>query len=183
MNNFNHWVKTQYGSKSGLLSTFRHKLLNSCGRYNRYADIRWDEVERLVFVCKGNICRSAYAEAVARSMGIEAISCGVEAIDGANANDEAINVAGRHGIDLRPHKTTPAKNVEIRQTDLMIAMEPWHIDDLSSIFGKQHQYTLLGLWGKPELPYLQDPFGYSLSYFDKCFSYIETCLKNISGKL
>ncbi len=32
-------------------------------------------VRRLVFVCQGNICRSAFAEAAARRAGLRAASC------------------------------------------------------------------------------------------------------------
>ena len=43
-----------------------------------WLQIKWEDVDRLVFVCTGNICRSAYAEYKARSLGMSATSFGID---------------------------------------------------------------------------------------------------------
>ena len=83
----------RYGSRRGFVRACRHKLLYMLGVYNNYRRIDWDKIERLVFVCKGNICRSAYAEAVAKSLGVSAISCGLSTKLDAPANADAIEIA------------------------------------------------------------------------------------------
>ena len=44
---------------------------NAAGRYAAYRDIDWHGVERLVFVCAGNICRSPYGDRKAAQKTLE----------------------------------------------------------------------------------------------------------------
>jgi protein-tyrosine phosphatase len=145
--------------------------------------VDWDSIERLVFVCKGNICRSAYAEAVARSMGINAISCGIDTIEDAPANDYAAEMARRRGFDLGRHRTRPIMYLMLRRTDLLVAMEPWQARFLSTHLRRPHQCTLLGSWSKPVSPYIHDPYRSSPAYFEKCFDYIEASVREIAEKM
>lgn len=177
------WLARNYGSRRGFIRTIGYKLLAYLGVYRRYTDIDWARVERLVFVCKGNICRSVYAEAVAREMGLQAISCGLDTIEDAPANSSAIEVAGRHGIDLSAHRTTPVMYLPLRRTDLLVAMEPWQASYLEQNLYREHQCTLLGLWMKPRLPHIQDPYGASLAYFEKCFDHIRKSIHELDKKV
>ena len=65
---------------------------------------------RVVFVCSGNTCRSAYAEAFARAeaarrgLAVEFSSAGTEAIEGARSPDDAVAAARERGIDLTGHR-------------------------------------------------------------------------------
>ena len=76
--NINNRIKQKYGSKQGLLYCCLSKILFHLGYFNSLKKIDWTSVERLIFVCKGNICRSAYAEALARSAGVESLSFGLD---------------------------------------------------------------------------------------------------------
>jgi len=66
---------------------------------------------RVVFVCAGNICRSPYAEAVARRdcavAGVEFASAGLSALSGNRATAEALAVASERGVDLSGHRAQP----------------------------------------------------------------------------
>ncbi len=183
MSNNKRWSARNFGSRRGLLETVRHQLYYLTGRYRAYKKIDWSTVNRLVFVCKGNICRSAYAEEFARIKGIDSISFGLETVDNANANEKAIQIAQRQGINLTPHKTTTVASVELKQTDLLIAMEPWQLKALEDIFSKKYQCTLLGLWTKPVLPHIQDPYGMPDSYFDICFTRIRSGITTLAGNI
>lgn len=178
-----HWVARNYGSRRGFLLTYWHHLLYLLGRYRKYRKVDWQSIERLVFVCKGNICRSAYAEAVSRSMGVEAISCGLDTIENAPANIDAICNAIALGFDLKGHKTTPIMYLVIRKSDLLIAMEPWQCNFLQRSLHRKHQITLLGLWSRPIFPHIQDPYGASPYYFKKCFEYIKSSVNELSKKI
>ena len=68
------------------------------GLYRQYGPADRGEVRRLVFVCKGNICRSPFAEAVARAAGADAVSYGLDARDGLPANPSAIRTARKFGL-------------------------------------------------------------------------------------
>ena len=173
----------RYGSRRGFIRACRHKLLYMLGVYNNYRRIDWDKIERLVFVCKGNICRSAYAEAVAKSLGVSAISCGLSTKLDAPANADAIEIADRRGVDLNQHKTTPINSAELRTTDLIVAMEPWQADSLTRKLVSNHCITLLGLWWSPLRPHVQDPYGLSITYFENCFEYIDKSVYEIARKI
>ena len=178
----NRWVAKHYGSRRGFLRTIAYRLLYLLGKYRDCRKIDWESVERLVFVCKGNICRSAYAEAYARSIGVEAISCGLQTIEGAPANAEAIHMAQKMGIDLEAHRTTPIMYLILRKTDLLVAMEPNQAKFLQNNMGRDYQCTLLGIWARPIIPYIHDPYGAIPAYFEKCFSTIKKSVHGIAQK-
>ncbi|RLA40216.1 MAG: phosphotyrosine protein phosphatase [Gammaproteobacteria bacterium] len=176
-------VIDRYGTRRGFVKTFWHKFLSLIGYYRKYSKVDWRSVDRLVFVCKGNICRSAYAEAIAKSLGIDAISCGVSTKDNLPANEEAIKIAGDRGVSLKEHKTTRLTSVTLRPTDLLIAMEPWHAEFLYDNLEIGHSITLLGLWGLSKRPHLADPYGRTAEYFNNCFEYIEKSVNEIEKKI
>ena len=145
-----HWLARCYGSRRGFIRTYWHRLLYFLGRYRSYRKVDWQSIERLVFVCKGNICRSAYAEAVARSLGVDAISCGLDTVEDAPANKDAILTAKSLGFDLQEHKTTPIMYLVLRKTDLLVAMEPWQGEFLEMHLTRKHT--------RPYWVYGQDQF-------------------------
>ena len=137
----------------------------------------------MVFVCKGNICRSAYAEAVAKSLGIESISCGIDTVDGKPADDDAIRIASIRGIDLTHHKTKKISSVSFQTGDLFVVMELNQAKHLERRLGENYMFTLLGLWGRPITPYINDPYGKPRLYFENCFNYIENSIYAINKKI
>lgn len=162
-----------------LLFRFRYCL----GSFDNFRKIDWASVDRVVFVCKGNVCRSAYAEAVARSLGVDSVSCGVDTRSNFPADDDAIATAEASGIDLSNHRTLPIQSLELRENDLFVAMEPWQAEFIVNEYGDAGRCSLLGLWGNPVYPHIQDPHGASKAYFDKCFSYIEKSVHEIARKI
>lgn len=179
----NCWMMDNYGSRRGVLRTYWYRALYHLGGYRAYRQVNWDSVERLVFVCKGNICRSAYAEAFAKSLGIDAISCGLATNLGNPAHNIAIEVATLRGVDLSQHETTPVQSLKFKETDLLLAMEPWQVESLSKQFNGHHSCSLLGLWGRPALPYIHDPYSASSIYFSNCFNYLEDSIHEIASKI
>ncbi len=176
-------LKDEYGSKRGALRRYQYNLLSLLGKYHTYRQIEWHSIDRLVFVCKGNICRSAYGEIFAGSLGLDAISCGINTDLGLPANSTAIAVAAPRGVDLGHHKTTPISELKFKETDLILAMEPWQAEYLSNNFNGSHNCSLLGLWGKPIRPYIHDPYGLSYKYFNNCFNYIENSIHEVARKI
>lgn len=177
------WLARHYGSRRGFIRTYWHRLRYYLGLYRQYRDVDWQSIERLVFVCKGNICRSAYAEAVAKSLGVDAISCGLDTIEGTSANRGAMLMAKRLGFDLENHKTMPVMYLIIKKTDLIVTMEPWQCEFLDQHLIRGHYSTLLGLWGPTIQPHIQDPYGSSTDYFEKCFTYIEKSVNELAKKI
>jgi protein-tyrosine phosphatase len=183
INRIDRWLVERYGSRRGYVRTCWHRIRFMVGNYRNYKQIDWQSVERLVFVCKGNICRSAYAEAIAKSFGIDSISCGVDTRTGFPANEKAIRVAEAKGINLREHRTTSIHLLDIRDSDLLITMEPWQAEYICREYGEKCRCSLLGLWGSPVSPHIQDPYGAPSIYFNHCFNYIEKSVHEITSKI
>ena len=181
--NIKRRIVEHHGSLRGFVFTVWHRFLGFFGSYYRYRKVNWQSVDRLVFVCKGNVCRSAFAEAVAHSLGVEAISCGLYAGKKLPANKSAMLAAEKLGYSLQTHETMPVESLELRETDLLVSMEPWQTRALARRFSRKYNNTLMGLWGNPILPYITDPYGASPEYFKKCFVYIKSTVNELSKKI
>ena len=90
----------------------------------------------VVFVCWGNICRSPMAERIARAQasakhhdGIVFTSAGVSSEETGNPIDpRARAVLTRHGYDASGHRAHRITAAEITDADLVIGLEPLHVD-------------------------------------------------------
>jgi protein-tyrosine phosphatase len=150
------------------------------GRFHEYRAVDWSQVERLVFVCKGNICRSAYAEARASSARFPAASFGIAAIPDASADASAISHAAARKISLSAHRTTALAAFEHLPGDLLVCMEPPQAKIVTKLFAKTTpQVTLLGLWARPARPWLSDPYGSGDGYWRSCLDTIDSGIERI----
>ena len=65
---------------------------------------------KVLFVCAGNICRSPFAEGLARQLAaergldVEFASAGEIAFDGDRCQPDAVAVAKEYGVDLSSHR-------------------------------------------------------------------------------
>lgn len=90
----------------------------------------------VVFVCWGNICRSPMAERVAEKRAAEIGLEGVRFSSAATSTEElgepmdprAADVLRRHGYRTGDHQAHQISAGELDRADLVIAMEPLHID-------------------------------------------------------
>ena len=131
-----------------------------------------------MFVCRGNICRSPYAEYWAKARGLSAASVGVDAVSDRRADVVASRIALDRHISLEEHRTTPIGCFEAEEGDLLIAMEPAHLDAVQrQEWTAPHQITLLGLWIDAHGAVISDPYGYDEGAFEDCFSLIEAGIR------
>jgi len=173
-----------FGGRGEFVRHLVVRAKNSFGAYSHLTSIEWRSIDRLVFICKGNICRSPYAAVKARSMGIDAVSCGLEAIDGASANPDAMRNAAPRQQDLSSHSSLKLRASEIRANDLVLFFEPRHIVEYRKVcVSHPASISLLGLWAEPQRPYVSDPYGKSDRYFQACFAVIDSGLQAVSGRL
>jgi low molecular weight protein-tyrosine phosphatase len=176
------FIARRYGRKMGLVRHYGYLARYLLGSFSSLKRVEWNSVTRLVFVCKGNICRSPYAEARARAMGLPCSSFGLEAGEHKPANPSAIRAAWARGLDLSGHRTQGASEFTIAAGDLLTAMEPWHVEVLQSRpMPVDAQVTLLGLWCSPSQPHIEDPLGLSDEYFQTCFGTIDKAIESMSA--
>jgi protein-tyrosine phosphatase len=138
------------------------------------------DVRRLVFVCHGNICRSAFAEAVARRQGLRAASFGLSSESGQPAHELVATLARRSGIDLSGHRTTAAPDFVLIEGDLFLAMEVRHLRRLAA----EQRFAdvprmLLGSYAPVPIPHLHDPYGLNEGYMKVCLDRIEKAVTRL----
>jgi len=145
---------------------------------------------RVVFVCKGNICRSPYAAKKFMCLLAEVdmldkfsvTSCGLETRPGLEANSTAVIRANLRGVDLSQHRTKPADKALLSEADLIFFMEPGHkahIRKLSNVAKSKAVYLgALSLEHTGSL-IIPDPYGRPAEVFDRIFDMIDLSL----GKL
>jgi len=150
----------------------------------RWRRLDWCRVRRLVFVCTGNICRSPYAEARCRELGLAASSFGIRAGAGTPADATGQRVAAGRGIDLTWHRARAASQVPLERHDLVLCFTPAQARAIrASARAAGAQVSLLGLWCRPIRPHLPDPFGHGPGAFVACFGVIDEALVALHTKV
>ncbi len=175
-------LRRNFSTHRGLVRTLRADGLWRLGPYRKYGRVDWPRVQRIVFVCQGNICRSPFAHYQALQTGspLPVTSFGLATTTGVPANDVALEVAGQAGVDLGAHRATDMGDFVIEDGDLLVVMEDRHIRWLEPHTGDRDvQVVLLGLWCRPRFALLYDPFEQSRDYFYTCFSRVQRAVDNL----
>jgi len=170
-------------TKASLRSLFwRMKLV--MGLFDSLKDIEPERIMRLVFVCRGNVCRSPYAEAAAKSLGLSAISCGVDVKRSAPAETMAVSAAMLRSKDLSLHMSRSIFDVPLDRSDCLVAMDPTHLPIAWNVAARSGcQITLLGLWRGSSVIEIADPYGMPENIFSHCFNDIDECLENLIRRI
>ena len=135
------------------------------------------KIRRLVFVCQGNICRSAFADVVAKARGMRAVSVGLSTDAGRPAHPPAVDAAKALEFDLSDHHARRIQDYVPQDGDMLLAMETrqlWLLAADPRLAGVPR--TLLGLWTAPKVPHLHDPFGLDQDYMLTCLTRIEAAV-------
>lgn len=175
----NFKLKLKYTTKKKMLSDLGVYVKYYLGFFHQYNTIDWSNVSRIVFVCKGNICRSPYAEMRAKQLGINAISIGLHTQEGSFANADALKNASYRDINLDAHRARVYDSIEISNSDLVICMEPWHVKLFNAIDSSGCQITLLGLLCSRKKIIISDPYGKPDLLFEHSFRAMDDALNCI----
>ena len=167
-------------------------LLLLIGRYDQYARLPNSfSPKRVIFVCKGNVCRSVYAEFYLRSRlekpegPLEVLSCGLATDGNTPANPSGARMARQRGIDLAPHASIKAQSLNFGERDLVVVMEPYMVNRVAKLGARnaKAQILLLGMLGNPRCPSIPDPFGASDTVFSQVFDLIEAKIDILRSKI
>jgi protein-tyrosine phosphatase len=164
---FREFIMNKFGSKKGLLRYLRDEVSCRIGLFRDYT--RWEAApKRLVFVCQGNICRSALAEWVFKSHSdIEVISLGLNTHTGKGANSRLLKIAHeRKNIDLSEHKTTSVEDYTPSPGDVFVCMEASHIKTMERL-GYNGPFLLLGSFGTKKTFRINDPYSANDTFMAK----------------
>jgi protein-tyrosine-phosphatase/predicted ATP-grasp superfamily ATP-dependent carboligase len=137
---------------------------------------------RLLFLCYGNINRSAAAETLARQRlpGRFAIaSAGLHPQAGRPADPTMVEVAAGRGVDLSPSRSRRLDAELVAGADLILAMELVHLERLAERFPEAAGKSfLLGPAAPAAVPGVEiaDPYGQPREVYERCFSQLERCI-------
>ncbi|MDR2839002.1 MAG: hypothetical protein LBV49_10650 [Azonexus sp.] len=173
-------ITDNFGTHRGLARMLLGEAEYLAGRVNPFLQPDLAATQRLVFVCLGNINRSAFAQGVAAANGLHTASIGLAASTGNPAFPMAIDTARRFSIDLAAHRATDFTDYEYRPGDLLLAMEIRHAHRLVRQGIPQAAIALLGHWATPHRIHLHDPHTLSGAYFRTCFSLIASAVRELA---
>ena len=103
---------------------------------------------RLVFVCHGNIMRSAFAEHVARAVvphrAHDIASSGTHAKTGREAEKTAQATARFLGYDLQSHRASSFRDIQLATSDLIVCMDRDNEARVLQFLGQGQRVFLVG---------------------------------------
>lgn len=175
-----HLLKVNYGTFRGWVRSLLGQTEYVTGMLNQYLQPSAPAVNRLVFVCLGNINRSAFAAAVALSRQANVHSIGLSTTTGAPAFHTAVSTAKRLGYDLLAHTATDLSDYSYQNGDLLLVMEIRHIKRLILSGVPAQAIAPLGQWASPVRIHLHDPHTLSDDYFHTCFNLINSAVINLT---
>lgn len=178
-------INRKFGTWRGLVRSLLAQLELATGRLDDFKLARPQAVRRVVFVCLGNICRSAFAHQIAVEQGLRVASLGLSTTTGVASPEEAVAGAQRQGVAMAAHRATDWKDFKIEDGDLFLVMEVRQAHELRRRLGGRGdvQVALLGLWCSPSMPHLHDPFTLSADYFDTCFVRVREAVRALAPAL
>ena len=153
---------------------------------------------KIMFVCTGNICRSAMAQWLLlkkiednQIKNIEVYSCGIYAENGDIPTHEARKVMEEYGVDITKHRATNIMSSNIKNMDVILCATQSHKIAVLDIFTelKDKVFTM-----KEYVNYsreyhdpidIKDPWGYDIDTYRSCVGEIDECLELLikSGQL
>jgi protein-tyrosine phosphatase len=107
---------------------------------------------RILTVCTGNICRSPLAEYALREAveasdlagQVEVASAGTTGWEGGNPIDPRAGALLReHGIDPSAHRARRMDPQELREADLVLALDHDHVDPIRDVLGEERAAATL----------------------------------------
>ena len=93
---------------------------------------------KIMFICTGNICRSAMAHCMLEDKlhgtEHEVYSCGTYAEDGNQSTFSAIEVMREYGLNLKNHRATNIRNSKIQEMDIILCATTSHKNNVIAMY-------------------------------------------------
>ena len=133
-------------------------------------------------MCKGNVCRSPFAEALASSFGVfdPVASAGCLETAGKPAPPEAVAAARLHGVDLAAHRSRSVNRELLAAADVVFVLDR----EIAEVLARRHagfeqRTLLLGALSDSGAPEIADPWGRGGEAFEECYRAIRCALEAV----
>jgi glycine hydroxymethyltransferase len=142
-------------------------------------------MEKVLFICTGNVCRSPMAEGLLRrALGnkVEAFSAGLGAGHGQPPSAHAIEVLRREGIDISDIRSQPVSADLLRRADHIFTMTQDHLDMLLLLFPEMAPKARLLRFkeaAKGGRADVKDPIGGTRETYELCKEDIKAALPSV----
>jgi protein-tyrosine-phosphatase len=143
---------------------------------------------RVLFICHGNICRSPYAAAVARTRFPRDVAVDSAGFIGPGraSPDEAIQAARERSTDLSTHRSQLLTPAHMSETDLFVVMDQAQRRRLlRGRQGLRDRVVLLGDFDPApiETRVVLDPVERPVEVFRTCYARIDRCVAGLASAL
>lgn len=154
-------------------------------------------IKSILIVCTGNSCRSVMAEGLLQKFlksknceDIKIISAGIGTMPGMMASPNTIEVMKQEGIDVSDHRAQLVTEDMIKDTDLVLGMEPIHVSTVLSIVPEAKDKTSLLLEyayenenDKPTNIAVLDPIGKPKEVYESVFMTIKDAMERLVERI
>lgn len=148
--------------------------------------------KKILFVCTGNTCRSAMAEALLKKLlkdnymeGVEVWSKGLAGSSALKIPPIVIELMNEEGIDITKHVSQPLLDRDILSADLILVMEEYHKERILQFFPetKSKVFLLKEFAGEEQDLEILDPIGQENEVYRVCEQELKKCLIKIIDKI
>ena len=150
-------------------------------------------MKKIMFICTGNVCRSAMAEGYMRkkikdeNLDLEACSSGLYAQDGAEATYLAKVAMKEYDVDITAHRATSIYNAKVRDMDILLCATVSH----KRILYQMYPELAEKIFTIKEFAYgenikdkdINDPWGYDITVYKHCAKELVDSINMIVNKL
>lgn len=148
------------------------------------------QANNILFLCYGNINRSAAAECIflqqTNEPGIQIQSAGFHPKDKRPADPNMVKSAKKQDVNMQNCASTTVDEQMLKNADLVFVMEIEHILKLSERYPHHlnKTYLLGSLVADVSAPLeINDPYGKTPEEYQACFNQIKNCINHLSSKL
>ncbi|MFH1729185.1 MAG: hypothetical protein ABIA04_12295 [Pseudomonadota bacterium] len=145
---------------------------------------------KILFICTANMCRSPFAENLARKIftqynlnDFSFDSAGTAAENNCKAVKDAVLWGCKFDLDFKEHRSKQVSKELLDEAEIVCAMEKHHYEYLNAYFPEyKNKIKLLSeyvIGGERGFDIL-DPVGKKSAYYEKSFTDIDRCIRGLA---